>query len=87
MGTSTSKEGKEYFHDLDNHRKVFSWEDDNDGGAIELAFSKKKIEARKAWLREEEVSLTVTSMLNTRTEQKGGWAGPWTEIWAFGPNP
>lgn len=53
LGTSDSNEGKEYFGNLQRHRKVFVWADDKDGDAIELAFSKKKIEARKDWLREE----------------------------------
>ncbi|XWS74968.1 hypothetical protein CRYUN_Cryun01aG0044300 [Craigia yunnanensis] len=52
LGTSTSREGKEYFTDLDKHKKEFLWEGDQDGDAIELAFSKKKIEARKNWLRQ-----------------------------------
>ncbi|XP_024041601.1 DNA topoisomerase 2 isoform X1 [Citrus clementina] len=50
LGTSTSKEGKEYFQNITLHKKDFVWEDDQDGEAIELAFSKKKIEARKKWL-------------------------------------
>ncbi|KAH7527866.1 hypothetical protein FEM48_Zijuj05G0012000 [Ziziphus jujuba var. spinosa] len=52
LGTSTSKEGREYFQSLDKHRKDFLWVDDQDGAAIELAFSKKKIEERKNWLRQ-----------------------------------
>ncbi|EOY18139.1 Topoisomerase II isoform 3 [Theobroma cacao] len=52
LGTSTSKEGKDYFKNLDKHRKEFVWQDEQDGEAIELAFSKKKIEARKNWLRQ-----------------------------------
>ncbi|KAJ0989896.1 hypothetical protein J5N97_008252 [Dioscorea zingiberensis] len=52
LGTSTSKEGKEYFSDLAKHKKDFLWVDQQDGDAIELAFSKKKIEARKCWLRQ-----------------------------------
>nr|GMC86459.1 DNA topoisomerase 2-like [Ipomoea batatas] len=52
LGTSTSQEGKEYFKNLQLHRKNFFWADDRDGEAIELAFSKKKIEARKNWLRQ-----------------------------------
>ncbi|KAG0472850.1 hypothetical protein HPP92_014707 [Vanilla planifolia] len=52
LGTSTSKEGKEYFQDLQKHKKDFFWTDEQDGEAIELAFSKKKIEARKNWLRQ-----------------------------------
>ncbi|KAI3510850.1 hypothetical protein L1887_17987 [Cichorium endivia] len=51
LGTSSGKEGAEYFADLDKHKKDFIWADDEDGEAIELAFSKKKIEARKTWLR------------------------------------
>ncbi|KAI3440827.1 DNA topoisomerase 2 [Psidium guajava] len=52
LGTSTSKEGKQYFQNLEMHKKDFIWVDDQDGEAIELAFSKKKIEARKTWLRQ-----------------------------------
>ncbi|URE10379.1 hypothetical protein MUK42_03933 [Musa troglodytarum] len=52
LGTSKSEEGKEYFKDIDKHRKEFVWADEQDGNAIELAFSKKKIEARKNWLRQ-----------------------------------
>lgn len=55
LGTSTAKEGKEYFRDIDKHKKSFIWSDEQDGEAIELAFSKKKIEARKNWLRQFEV--------------------------------
>ncbi|KAL6530462.1 DNA topoisomerase 2 [Orobanche minor] len=51
LGTSTSKEGKEYFQDLEKHKKDFLWLDENDNDAIELAFSKSKIEARKKWLQ------------------------------------
>lgn len=57
LGTSTSKEGKEYFKNLDKHKKDFIWIDEQDGDAIELAFSKKKIEARKNWLRQYEVGI------------------------------
>ncbi|KAF9593284.1 hypothetical protein IFM89_021040 [Coptis chinensis] len=52
LGTSTNVEGQEYFHDLDRHKKDFVWGDEEDGDAIEMAFSKKKIEARKNWLRQ-----------------------------------
>ncbi|MCO5587675.1 hypothetical protein L7F22_041626 [Adiantum nelumboides] len=51
LGTSTAKEGKEYFRDLDKNKKDFAWETEEDGEAIEMAFSKKKIDARKSWLR------------------------------------
>ncbi|XP_047341634.1 DNA topoisomerase 2 [Impatiens glandulifera] len=52
LGTSTSEEGKEYFKDIDKNRKDFVWANEHDNDAIELAFSKKKIEARKNWLRQ-----------------------------------
>ncbi|KAL0397587.1 UNVERIFIED_CONTAM: DNA topoisomerase 2 [Sesamum calycinum] len=52
LGTSTDQEGKEYFEDLGKHKKDFVWVDEQDGEAIELAFSKKKIEARKNWIRQ-----------------------------------
>ncbi|KDP43503.1 hypothetical protein JCGZ_16790 [Jatropha curcas] len=52
LGTNNQKEGKEYFKDIEKHKKVFIWMDDQDGNAIELAFSKKKIDERKNWLRQ-----------------------------------
>jgi hypothetical protein len=59
LGTSTSKEGKDYFKNLHKHKKDFLWMDELDGDAIELAFSKKKIEARKNWLRQHEVGFAA----------------------------
>ncbi|XP_057989505.1 DNA topoisomerase 2 [Hevea brasiliensis] len=52
LGTNDKREGKEYFRDIEKHKKDFIWADDQDGNAIELAFSKKKIEERKNWLRQ-----------------------------------
>ncbi|XP_020212372.1 DNA topoisomerase 2 [Cajanus cajan] len=51
LGTSTPQEGREYFRDLDKHKKDFVWDDEQDGNAIEMAFSKKKTEDRKIWIR------------------------------------
>ena len=50
LGTSTSKEAKEYFSDMIRHRIKFRYKDDQDDHAINLAFSKKAIEQRKEWL-------------------------------------
>jgi DNA topoisomerase-2 len=50
LGTSTSNEAKEYFSNMLRHRIPFKYKDDGDDEAIELAFSKKKIEERKDWL-------------------------------------
>ncbi|XP_072431341.1 DNA topoisomerase 2-beta isoform X2 [Chiloscyllium punctatum] len=50
LGTSTSKEAKEYFADMDRHRVMFRYTGPEDDAAITLAFSKKKIDDRKEWL-------------------------------------
>ena len=50
MGTSTSKEAKEYFTDMVRHKIKFKYNGVQDDNAITLAFSKKKIEERKEWL-------------------------------------
>lgn len=50
MGTSTSKEAKEYFSDMLRHRIKFKYDGRPCDDAIDLAFSKKKIEERKEWL-------------------------------------
>lgn len=50
MGTSTSKEAKEYFSNMLRHRIPFKYDGPNDDVAVDMAFSKKKIEERKEWL-------------------------------------
>eukprot|EP00201_Polytomella_parva_P007132 CAMPEP_0175084448 /NCGR_PEP_ID=MMETSP0052_2-20121109/28066_1 /TAXON_ID=51329 ORGANISM="Polytomella parva, Strain SAG 63-3" /NCGR_SAMPLE_ID=MMETSP0052_2 /ASSEMBLY_ACC=CAM_ASM_000194 /LENGTH=1591 /DNA_ID=CAMNT_0016356255 /DNA_START=27 /DNA_END=4799 /DNA_ORIENTATION=- len=50
LGTSTSEEAKQYFGDIPRHRKTFVWHGDPDGEAIEMAFSKKRVDDRKTWL-------------------------------------
>ena len=50
LGTSTSKEAKEYFSDMQRHRIKFEYSNLRDDLAIQLAFSKKFIEERKDWL-------------------------------------
>ncbi|XP_051522968.1 DNA topoisomerase 2-alpha-like isoform X2 [Myxocyprinus asiaticus] len=50
LGTSTSKEAKEYFSDMARHRIPFKYSGPADDEAITLAFSKKKVEERKEWL-------------------------------------
>ncbi|VDO55007.1 unnamed protein product [Haemonchus placei] len=48
--TSTSKEAKEYFSDMVRHRIKFKYGGAEDDHAVDMAFSKKKIEERKDWL-------------------------------------
>ncbi|TRY95796.1 hypothetical protein DNTS_008329 [Danionella cerebrum] len=50
LGTSTSKEAKEYFSDMRRHRIPFKYSGPADDEAITLAFSKKMVEERKEWL-------------------------------------
>lgn len=50
MGTSTSKEAKEYFQDMERHRITFKYDGSKDDDSIVMAFSRKHIESRKVWL-------------------------------------
>jgi DNA topoisomerase-2 len=53
LGTSTSKDAKEYFADLDTHRIDFeTLNDAQSGDIIDMAFSKKRVQDRKTWLTE-----------------------------------
>ncbi|KAM3966414.1 DNA topoisomerase 2 [Aphomia sociella] len=50
LGTSTSKEAKEYFQNMERHRIRFKYSGNTDDHHIELAFSKKGADQRKEWL-------------------------------------
>lgn len=52
LGTSTTEDGEEYFRDLDRHLKQFHVMRDHEPALIDLAFSKKKSDERKEWLRQ-----------------------------------
>lgn len=52
LGTSTTEDAQVYFRDLDKHLKEFHVMQDNEPELIELAFSKKKADERKEWLRQ-----------------------------------
>jgi len=52
LGTSSTEESQEYFNDLDKHHKDFDVMKDEESELIELAFSKKKADERKEWLRQ-----------------------------------
>lgn len=51
LGTSTQQEAREYFSALDKHLKKFHALQGNDTQLIDLAFSKKKADDRKEWLK------------------------------------
>lgn len=50
-------EAKKYFHAIDDHQIEFAWTGEEDGERIDLAFSKKRIEDRKEWLRNYKVCI------------------------------
>ncbi|RMZ77300.1 hypothetical protein DV737_g4436, partial [Chaetothyriales sp. CBS 132003] len=52
LGTSTAEDAQVYFNDLDRHHKEFDTMKDEEAQLIELAFSKKKADERKEWLRQ-----------------------------------
>ncbi|KAK4504129.1 hypothetical protein PRZ48_005044 [Zasmidium cellare] len=50
LGTSDTRDAQVYFADLDKHLKQFHAIQDGEAELIDLAFSKKKADARKTWL-------------------------------------
>lgn len=54
LGTSTQQEMREYFSNLDRHIKSFHALQKDEDEYIELAFSKKRADDRKEWLRQHE---------------------------------
>eukprot|EP00397_Hematodinium_sp_SG-2012_P002027 GEMP01002033.1.p1 GENE.GEMP01002033.1~~GEMP01002033.1.p1 ORF type:complete len:751 (+),score=160.53 GEMP01002033.1:1559-3811(+) len=59
LGTSLSKEAKEYFSDLDKHMLTFEWKDQEDSDVIDLAFNKKRPDDRKRWMNEQANSSVI----------------------------
>lgn len=51
LGTSDTRDAQVYFSDLDKHLKEFHAIQDGEAELIDLAFSKKKADARKVWLQ------------------------------------
>lgn len=51
LGTSTPKEAKDYFRDLDTHLYDIDYSD-VDGDKIDMAFNKKRASDRREWLRD-----------------------------------
>eukprot|EP00933_Yihiella_yeosuensis_P033011 TRINITY_DN26703_c0_g1_i1.p1 TRINITY_DN26703_c0_g1~~TRINITY_DN26703_c0_g1_i1.p1 ORF type:complete len:977 (-),score=291.70 TRINITY_DN26703_c0_g1_i1:158-2722(-) len=50
LGTSTAKEAKEYFGQLEKHRLGYRYDGPQDDMAIDMAFNKKRADDRKAWI-------------------------------------
>ena len=51
LGTSSDEDAEKYFRDLDKHLKEFHRMQEDEPELLELAFSKKKADERKDWLR------------------------------------
>ena len=52
LGTSKDEDARDYFRDMRRHMIPFSTTQEGDRDLIELAFSKKKADDRKEWLRQ-----------------------------------
>ena len=52
MGTSKDEDARDYFRDMKRRPIPFSTSKEGDRELIELAFSKKKADDRKEWLRQ-----------------------------------
>eukprot|EP00928_Gymnodinium_smaydae_P069983 TRINITY_DN53940_c0_g1_i1.p1 TRINITY_DN53940_c0_g1~~TRINITY_DN53940_c0_g1_i1.p1 ORF type:complete len:1309 (-),score=272.18 TRINITY_DN53940_c0_g1_i1:634-4497(-) len=50
LGTSTAKEAKEYFSNIESHKLSYKYEGVEDDRAIDLAFNKKRADDRKEWV-------------------------------------
>jgi DNA topoisomerase-2 len=63
LGTSTAKEAKEYFSNMERHRIIFKYESIKDDLAIQLAFNSALSDDRKDWIK------WHTEDINQRREQ------------------
>jgi len=52
LGTSTGKEAKEYFGDLENHELTFAYNGSEEDDLIDMAFNSKRADDRKRWISE-----------------------------------
>jgi DNA topoisomerase-2 len=50
LGTSTPKEGKEYFKDIESHLLPFKWDGEENHDKIDLIFNSKRSNERKKWM-------------------------------------
>jgi len=51
LGTSTSKEAKQYFEKLERHSLSFKYENEQDDDNLSMAFDTKRADDRKEWIR------------------------------------
>ena len=58
MGTSKDTDARDYFSNMAQHMIPFATTQEGDRELIDLAFSKKKADERKEWLRQFKVRLS-----------------------------
>lgn len=63
MGTSKDEDARDYFSHMAKHMIPFAPAIDDDRKLIDLAFSKKKADDRKEWLRQFKVGLSYSVKL------------------------
>ncbi|CAI2200610.1 4130_t:CDS:2, partial [Funneliformis geosporum] len=74
LGTSNTKEAKQYFRNLKRHKKPFAPMKEGERELIDMAFNKKKADDRKTWLsnfefgtfmnHDEQEEITITDFIN-----------------------
>jgi DNA topoisomerase-2 len=70
LGTSDRKDAREYFSNLEQHKKIFCVPNAGERDLIDMAFNKKKAAERKEWLAQYEVcdvpnsKVTKTILIN-----------------------
>ena len=67
LGTSTSKEAKEYFKNINIHKIQFSYAGKQDDESIDLAFSKNLANKRKEWLEKTNRTQYIDHSIKTIT--------------------
>lgn len=67
LGTSKSEDARDYFSHMARHMIPFATTQEGDRELIDLAFSKKKADDRKEWLRQLKVQL-LSLLSSARTE-------------------
>ena len=65
LATSSKEETKQYFSNFRRHKKIFRYQDENDEEKINLAFSRKRADDRKAWLADLDVETTYLGTKET----------------------
>lgn len=65
LGTSTSKEAKEYFSNLKRHVITFKYNSERCSEAIKLAFAKEKADERKRWMNTQYITKPIDHNLKS----------------------